>query len=164
VPLVIHLRKGQQAIVNGAVLENVTGRTVSLAVKNEAKVLRSDDVLDPSSAQTPASRVYYALQCAYLFPDRGAVHLRAFEDFLQSYLAAAPSAAPIAATILTAIDAGNLYAALKSAQTLITHERKVLSHVETRVAEGIHGFTSGGQSADDGSLGLHAGSAAPEDE
>ena len=70
--LVVHLKKGAQIIVNGAVLENVTGRAISLALKNDATILRGDDILSPDAAVTPASRVYYALQCAYLFKERRA--------------------------------------------------------------------------------------------
>lgn len=121
-PLVIHLRKGQKAILNGAVIENASPRTISLAVRNEAKVLRSDDVLEPDSANTPATRVYFALQCAYLFADRTALHLAAFEDYLARYLAETPSGRAIAQRIVDAVNAGNLYVALKCAQGLIRHE------------------------------------------
>jgi flagellar protein FlbT len=95
--LVIQIKKEQRIIINGAVLENVSGRTVAIAVKNEAAILRSEDVLTADAAVTPARRVYFALQCAYLFPDRKDEHLRDFEQFLVSYLEAAPSAREIAA-------------------------------------------------------------------
>jgi flagellar protein FlbT len=94
--LVIQIKKEQRIIINGAVLENVSGRTVSIAVKNEAAILRSEDVLTADAAVTPARRVCFASQCAYLFPDRKDEHLRDFEQFLVSYLEAAPSAREIA--------------------------------------------------------------------
>lgn len=156
-PLVVHLRKGQQVIVNGAVLENVSDRTVALSVKNEAALLRSDDILAPSGAVTPASRAYYALQCAYLFREHAHEHLAAFSELISLYLEAAPSAVGIADGIRTAMEAGNLYAALKAARGLIQHERKVLSHVETRLAEELHGSAAGGKSPEDGSVGADTG-------
>ena len=72
VALVIHLKKDQQIVLNGAVIENTSGRSISLSVKNEAAILRSSDILAPEDAATPASRAYYALQCVYLFPERAA--------------------------------------------------------------------------------------------
>jgi flagellar protein FlbT len=157
VPLVVHLRKGLQVIVNGAVLENASDRTVSLSVKNEAAVLRSDDILSPSGAVTPASRAYYALQCAYLFRDHAGEHLAAFSELIGLYLKAAPSAVGIAEGIRVPMEAGNLYAALKAARALIQHERKVLSHVEARLAEELHGAAASGKSPEDGSVGADAG-------
>lgn len=125
--LVIHMKKDQRIIINGAVLENVSGRTVSIAVKNEAAILRSEDVLTPDAAVTPASRTYFALQCAYLFPESKREHLRDFEQLLASYLEAAPSAGEIAGRVLAAVEAENFYGALKQARRLIEHEGEILS-------------------------------------
>lgn len=157
-PLIVHLRKGQQVIVNGAVLENSSDRTVSLSLKNKASVLRSDDILSPSGAVTPASRAYYALQCAYLFSEHATEYLASFSDLLARYVEAAPSALEIADGICRAMNASNLYAALKVARELIHHERKVLSHVEARLAEELHGSAACGKSPSDGSVGADTGS------
>jgi flagellar protein FlbT len=70
--------------------------------------------------------VYFALQCAYLFPDRKDEHLRDFEQFLVSYLEAAPSAREIARRVLAAVGAGSFYGALKQARRLIEHEGELL--------------------------------------
>lgn len=133
--LVIHMKKKQRIIINGAVLENVSGKTVSIAVRNQAAVLRSEDVLTAGEAVTPASRVYFALQCAFLFPASKAEHLRDFHQLLQSYLEAAPSAREIASHILAAIAEGNLYGALKLARRLLQHEGEVLSRTSRSLAE-----------------------------
>ncbi|HYN39087.1 MAG TPA: flagellar biosynthesis repressor FlbT [Rhodospirillales bacterium] len=129
--LVIHLRKDGRVIVNGAVLENVSGRTISIAIKNEAAILRDDDVLQPKDAATPSARVYFALQCAYIFPEQRARHMAQFNELLASYLQAAPSAAPLAAAIRAAVDAGRLYDALKKARELFRHERDLLARLES---------------------------------
>jgi flagellar protein FlbT len=133
--LVIQLKKEQRIIINGAVLENVSGRTVSIAVKNEAAILRSEDVLTADAAITPARRVYFALQCAYLFPERKEEHLRDFEEFLASYLEAAPSAGGIAERVLAAIEGGSFYGALKQARRLIEHEGELLGRARARPAQ-----------------------------
>lgn len=125
--LVIHMKKDQRMIINGAVLENVSGRTVAIAVKNEASILRSEDVLTADAAETPARRVYFALQCAYLFPESQDEHLRDFWELLASYLQAAPSAGEIADGMIGAVGAGNFYGALKLARSLIEHETELLA-------------------------------------
>ena len=142
--LVIHLKKSAQVIINGAVLENASGRSISLAIRNDAAILRGDDIIAPDAANTPASRTYYTLQCAYLFVDRRSDYLAQFTDLLDSYLQAAPSAAAIGLGILASIQAGNLYEALKRAQELIRHEGKVLSYVQERLVEELHGDAAAG--------------------
>lgn len=132
--LVIHMKKDQRMIINGAVLENVSGRTVAIAIKNEASILRSEDVLTADAADTPARRVYFALQCAYLFPESQDEHLLNFRELLASYLQAAPSAGEIASRIIGAIEAGNFYGALKLARSLIEHETELLVRARAQVA------------------------------
>lgn len=136
--LVIHVKKDQQIILNGAVVENASGKTISLILKNEAAVLRSEDILTPDDAVTPASRVYYALQCVYLFPERRGAHLRAFNDLVGSYLHAAPSGRSIVGAILAAVENEQYYAALKKAQELIRHEGRVLSHAQHQLGKELH--------------------------
>ncbi len=133
--LVIHMKKEQRIIINGAVLENVSGRTVSIAVKNEAAILRSEDVLTADDAITPARRIYFALQCAYLFPESKQGHLRDFEQLLASYLQAAPSASEIGADIFAAAEAGSFYGGLKLARRLIEHEREILARARSQPGE-----------------------------
>lgn len=133
--LVIQIKKDQRIIINGAVLENVSGRTVSIAIKNEAAILRSEDVLTADAAITPARRIYFALQCAYLFPDHKDEHLRDFEQFLTSYLEAAPSAREIARRVLAAVGAGGFYGALKQARRLIEHEGELLGRARARLRD-----------------------------
>lgn len=153
VALVIHLKKDQQIVLNGAVIENTSGRTISLSVKNEAKVLRSSDILAPEDAATPASRAYYALQCVYLFPERAHHYLPIFNALVESYADAAPSARPIVAEIRDAVAASKTYAALKLAQRLIIHEGKVLSDAEQKLGQELCRTTGAGQPAGDGGVG-----------
>lgn len=125
--LLVHMKKEGTLLVNGAVLENASGRTVSLLLRNEAIVLRGEEVLPSADAGTPATRVYHALQCAYLFPDeRGRLEALATE-LLRSYAQAAPSARPIAEELLASLEAGRLYAALKAGKALIQHEASVFA-------------------------------------
>jgi flagellar protein FlbT len=143
-PLKVQLRKGQKIIINGAVLENIANHNVSLLVMNDAAILRDSDILTPEDAATPASRVYYELQCAYLFPQNREVHIAHFQAYMSDYLRAAPSAEALASEIQGMIAVGDLYPALKRAQKLIEHERKVLTHVQERLGQELRGTPRGG--------------------
>ncbi len=128
-PLKLSVGKGEKLIVNGAVIRN-DGDGTSLLFENQAHILRQKDILTQDSATTPAARVYLAMQCAYLFPKNVAEHLEDFRGLLGDYLAAAPSAQPIADEIREMVEEGQLYGALKACGHLLQHEREVLSHVQ----------------------------------
>jgi len=127
----ITLEPGKRIIVNGAVIEN-TGSSATLKIHNKANILRGSEVLTPADANTPARRLYHALQSAYLFESNRTEYLARFEEFLVDYLAAAPSANEIATKTLKAIAAGDYYGALKSARKIMLHEE---SRLARRVSE-----------------------------
>ncbi|MBL8660903.1 MAG: flagellum biosynthesis protein FlbT [Rhodospirillales bacterium] len=160
--LVVHLKKDQQVVINGAVIENTSGRTVTLKVKNEAAILRAADVLAPEAAATPATRVYYALQCLYLFPDRAGRYLEVFHDLIESYGHAAPSARAIVAEIGAAVQATRYYAALKHTQRLIDHEGKALAHAEQQLSQELRRAAGAGQPARNGGVGADQAGLADE--
>ncbi len=127
-PLRIKLPAKERIIVNGAVLENA-GEATTIVLHNRADVLRRKEVLSEQEANTPARRVYYALQCAYMFDEerpRYAQHARAL---MQQYREAAPSAGPIVERIGALIDEDKLYNALRATQDLIDHEGERLEAV-----------------------------------
>jgi flagellar protein FlbT len=163
-PLKIHIKSGQQIIINGAVIENAGPRNVSLVVKNEASILRSSDILTPENAVTPASRVYYALQCMYLFPGQKDKYLRQFNELIDSYVEAAPSSRETVSAIKDYTDQEQFYYALKKAQDLIKHEHEVLAHVQQEFVEKLRDSTdSGNQRAGGGrSVGADAGGLADD--
>lgn len=124
-PLIIDLKPGEKLIINGAVLENASSNT-KVRVLNDCSILRQKEILSDSDSVTPASRVYFALQCAYIFPTKRAEYLRMFNHYLDSYVEACPSAAPIKAEISEAVAEGHYYKALKTTRHLLDHETKVL--------------------------------------
>jgi len=161
--LVINIKKGQQVIINGAVVENASSKTITVSIKNEAAILRSSDILTPESAATPAGRIYYALQCVYLFPERRGEHLRHFKDLVDSYVRAAPSSGPIVEAVCALVSEDQYYSALKKAQELIEHERKVLSDAHERLSEELRRTTPAGESEGDGGMGVDPGGSPDED-
>ncbi|GAB6054447.1 flagellar biosynthesis repressor FlbT [Magnetospira thiophila] len=134
-PLKIQLKKSQKIIINGAVLENASQRSVSLLIANDAAILRDSDILTPDDAVTPASRVYYALQCMYVFPeDAQGSHHKQFIKFMDHYEQAAPSSASITGAIRNMVEQGDLYHAVKKCQELIFHEKELLANVQEKLS------------------------------
>ncbi|MGB0748807.1 MAG: flagellar biosynthesis repressor FlbT [Magnetospiraceae bacterium] len=148
-PLKIQIKQGKKIIVNGAVLENVSGQTVALVLMNEATVLRDSDILTPDEAVSPASRVYYAIQIMYLFPEHRADSESKLETLLNEYEAAAPSAVEIIADLRRLVSEENYYPAMKRARDLIGHETGVLKDVEESIAEKLSSATPRGESQND---------------
>lgn len=124
-PLKLDLKCGEKMIVNGAVLENV-GPNAKILIHNLATVLREKEILTQEDAATPASRVYFSLQCAYMFDEAQEEHLKNFHRYLNDYLQACPSAEEIADVIRGHIEKGNFYKALKSSRNLIAHEVRTM--------------------------------------
>ena len=124
-PLTIDFKAGDKIIINGAVIENL-GSNSKLSVHNQAAILRGKEILSEEDSKTPASRVYFALQCAYIFPQAQAEYVASFEAFLNEYLVACPSASEIGDVIRKEVESGLLYKGLKSAQKLIVHESDLL--------------------------------------
>jgi len=125
-PLKIEFKSGDKLIINGAVVENV-GSNTKILIHNESAVLREKEVLSSHNTKTPAARVYYALQCAYIFPQQREKYLGLFRSFLHDYITACPSATPLADAIFKEVEDGRIYKALKESQRLIVHEGEILS-------------------------------------
>jgi flagellar protein FlbT len=120
-PLRIKLPSKERIIINGAVLENA-GEATTLVVHNRADILRRKEVMSEQDAQSPARRVYYALQCAYMFEDERPKYQQVALELLKQYESAAPSAGEIAEKIRGDVEAGKLYNSLRAAHDLIGHE------------------------------------------
>ena len=127
-PLKLSVSRGEKLIINGAVVRN-DGDQANLVFENQAHILRQKDILTADTAVTPAARVYMALQCAYLFPERRDKHLADFENLLGQFIVAAPSAGAIASELRAKAEAGELYLGLKACRKLIDHESELLVHV-----------------------------------
>lgn len=128
-PLKLSLTRGERFVVNGAVIKN-DGPDTSLVFENRAHILRQKDIMTNDDANSPARRVYLALQCAYMFPDRQADHLATFNTMLAEYAGAAPSSAPIAGSLQDLVSNNDLYGALKECRKLIEHETEILEHAK----------------------------------
>jgi len=125
VPLKIEIKTGDKIIINGAVLEN-NGPSAKFLIHNKCSILREKEVMSEENSRTPASRVYFSLQCAYIFPHKKNDYLKLFQGYVQDYLQASPSSAPIIDKILEEVTKDRLYQGLRAAQELLQHEEQIL--------------------------------------
>lgn len=125
-PLAINLKPNERLIVNGVVVQN-SGAAAKLLIHNNASVLREKDIITEPDATTPARRIYFAIQCRYLFPAKDAAYLPLIYQFIQEFESAAPSTLALTREIRAHVDAGALYQALKSAKQLIAREQEILN-------------------------------------
>ena len=133
-PLKLEMKQGDRIIINGAVLEAASPHT-KIVVHNQASILRGKEILTEEQAATPATRVYYALQSAYLFPEHAEEYLNQFWMFVDQYAEACPSASDIVDEVKDNAYEGKLYPALKASQKLILHQQGVLKDLERAVEE-----------------------------
>jgi len=133
-PLKLEMKQGDRIIINGAVLEAASPHT-KIVVHNQAAILRGKEILTEEQSVTPATRVYYALQSAYLFPEYAEEYLNQFWMYIDQYREACPSAADIVDEVKDLAYNGKLYPALKASQKLILHQQGVLSDLEKAVED-----------------------------
>ena len=139
-PLKIDYKSGDKLVINGAVIENV-GPNTKVLIHNESAVLREKEILSVADTTTPASRVYFALQCSYIFPPKKEEYLQVFHKFLDEYVQACPSAVEIARAIEAEIKADRIYQALKQTHKLIAHERELAAHLEYDIEDTARSVT-----------------------
>jgi flagellar protein FlbT len=125
-PLTINLKPGEKLIINGVVLQNAH-HAAKLVVHNEAALLREKDIITDEAAKTPARRIYFSVQCLYLFPAKSELYLPIIHRFLGDFAEAAPSTLLLLQKIEQEIAAGQLYQALKTSKQLIAKEQEILN-------------------------------------
>jgi flagellar protein FlbT len=126
--LVLELRPGEVMIVNGAPIRFRTKSRIELAAK--ARFLFGKQIMPPEDADSPARRIYFAFQSAYIGSEQersaGLASARAliaaFKDATTS-----PLAREILDRALAAAEADDCYRALKLVRRIIRHEDAVIS-------------------------------------
>jgi flagellar protein FlbT len=128
--LVLELRQGETMIVNGAPIRFRTKTRIELTAK--ARFLFGKQIMPPDQADSPARRIYFALQTAYIGADdeRGG-GLAAARSLVDEFKVATTSALArdILDRALHAAETDDCYQALKLARRIIRHEDAVLGRV-----------------------------------
>jgi flagellar protein FlbT len=134
--LKVELKPNERLIIGTAVVRNGEQRA-RFFIEGDAPILREKDILTSATADSPAKKIYLAVQLMYLQQDL-AGHNDFYFPLVQEFLAAAPSALPLIADVNNRILSGDLYKALKAAKKLITYEQELISHATRgeRIREG----------------------------
>jgi flagellar biosynthesis repressor protein FlbT len=125
--LVLELRPGEVMIVNGAPIRFRTKSRIELTA--HARFLFGKQIMSPEQADSPARRIYFALQSAYIGnEDERPRGLSAARDLIATFKAATTSALArdILDRALTSAEADDCYLALKLTRRIIRHEDAVV--------------------------------------
>ena len=124
--LKVELRPGERLIIGNCVVTNSDQRT-RLFIDGRAPILRQKDILTADTADTPAKRIYFAVQLMYLDEDIEKVRDGYF-SLVNDFVRAVPSAIGIIDGINNEILTGSLYKALRNSKKLIEYEQGLFAH------------------------------------
>jgi len=130
--LKVELKPGEKLLVGNCVITNSDQRT-RLFIQGQAPILREKDILTQDTADTPAKRVYLAVQIMYIEGNIDALRQDYFA-LINDLVTAAPSMIAYVDKINNDILTGSLYKALKTAKQLIQYEQDLLSNAAIRGA------------------------------
>ena len=136
--LKIELKPGERVMLGDCVITNHDQRT-RLLVEGSAPILREKDIMTESRADTPAKRIYLAVQLMYTAKNPAAYHELYFR-LVREITQAVPSMWPLIESINNQILTGELYKALREVKKLITYERELLEHASH---QGLRGGCQG---------------------
>jgi flagellar biosynthesis repressor protein FlbT len=122
--LKVELKPGERIIIGESVVTNDDQRT-RLFIQGNAPILRERDIMTPERADSPAKRIYLAVQLMYTSRDPRAHHDIYFA-LVREIIQAAPSIWPYIESINNRILTGEMYKALKEAKRLIAYEQQLL--------------------------------------
>jgi flagellar biosynthesis repressor protein FlbT len=128
--LKVELKPGERIIIGDCIVTNADQRT-RLVIEGETPVLRQKDIVTADGADTPAKRIYLAVQLMYTSRDPR-LHHEVYFALVREMVEAAPSVWPLIENINNHILTGEMYKALKHAKKLIAYEQELLSNAKRR--------------------------------
>jgi flagellar biosynthesis repressor protein FlbT len=124
--LKVELKAGERFILGDCLVTNGSQRT-RLLIEGNTPILREKDIMTAETADSPAKRIYLAVQLMYTARDPR-VHHETYFVLMRELVQAAPSTWPHVAAVSNHIMAGEMYKALKSAKALIAYEKELIDH------------------------------------
>ena len=108
--------------LNGTAIQFLTKSRIELPAK--ARVLFGKKIMSPEQADTPARRIYFAIQSAYIGDDERIPGLEAARELIAAFKKATTSqlARDILDKALAAAEGDDCYRALKLTRNIIRHE------------------------------------------
>ncbi len=126
--LKVELKPGERIILGDCVITNADQRT-RLLIDGQVAILREKDILTAEQADTPAKRIYLAVQLMYTSKEPSAHH-DVYFNLVRDIVEAAPSVWPHIESINNHILTGQMYKALKDAKKLIAYEGELLANAK----------------------------------
>jgi flagellar protein FlbT len=134
--LVLELRQGDLMVVNGAPIRFRNRTRIELTAK--ARFLFGKQIMLPEAASTPARRIYFALQSAYIGnEDERERGLELARRLIAEFQAATTStlARELLNRVLADAEADECYQALRLLRRVIRHEEAALGAAPQPAAE-----------------------------
>jgi flagellar protein FlbT len=126
--LKVELKPNERILIGESVITNCDQRSW-LVIEGSSPILREKDILTARKADTPAKRIYLAVQLMYTSRDPRAHH-EIYFSLVKQIVQAAPSTWQFIEVINNQILTGNLYKALKEAKKLIVYEEGLLANAK----------------------------------
>jgi flagellar protein FlbT len=120
-PLTINLKPHEKLILNGVVIEN-SGPMAKILIHTNAALLREKDMIAEDKATTPARRIYFSIQCQYLFAGKADLFFANIDQLLKDYAQSRPESRGTVEELRRHLDENQFYRALKTAKLLIQDE------------------------------------------
>ena len=124
--LKVELKPGERLILGDCLITNGDQRA-RLLVQGQVPILREKEIMTAEQADTPAKRIYFAVQLMYTARDPR-VHHDDYFKLTREFVEAVPSAWPHVEAIGNNIITGSMYKALKCAKALMAYEKDLLDH------------------------------------
>ena len=126
--LKVELKPNERILIGESVVTNCDQRSW-LVIEGTSPILREKDILTPKRADSPAKRIYLAVQLMYTSRDPRSHH-EIYFSLVRQIVQAAPSTWPFIEAINNQILTGNLYKALKEVKKLIVYEEELVDHAK----------------------------------
>jgi flagellar protein FlbT len=127
--LKLSLKPHERIIIGGAVITNGLTKT-EFMVENTVPILRHKHILSPKEANTPAKRIYMAVQLMYVDGENLVQYHKIYWELVRDFISPAPRAISIIDGMSENISQSKYYEALKAARKLITFEEEVLERAK----------------------------------
>jgi flagellar biosynthesis repressor protein FlbT len=126
--LKITLKPNEKIILGGAVISGGANKCEFL-IENKVAILRQNNIMTPEAADSPAKRIYIAIQLMYVDAQKIVAHQKLYWQLVKEFIDAAPSSVGLVDQINEFIYTEKYYDALKLAKKLIEFEEEVVRRV-----------------------------------
>lgn len=125
--LKLTLKPQERIIIGGAVISN-GNKTTEISIENSVPILRQKDIMTEAQADSPARRIYFAIQLMYIDSDNRESYINSYFGLSQEMAEAAPSTLSYLTKLSELIAVSKFYQALKIARQLIEYEKELIAN------------------------------------